>query len=68
LQLISRAAKLMKLKDFPQDMRQTPKSPAAPLVSFGLVLLVLYHTAVLYRQVTLVTSGTPMFPNGGKRL
>jgi len=28
LQLTSRVAKLMKLKDFPQDMRQTLKNPS----------------------------------------
>jgi hypothetical protein len=56
LQLISRAAKLMKLKDFPQDTRQALKVQSASTCSIGLVLLVLYHRAGLYRQVTLVTN------------
>jgi hypothetical protein len=51
----------MKLKDFPQDTRQALKVQSASTCSIGLVLLVLYHRAGLYRQVTLVTN----CPRGG---
>src|ERR1700676_492222 len=46
----------MKLKDFPQNMRQTLKTRASPTCNFGLVLLVLYHTRGHRWQVTLVTN------------